>query len=126
VNAWLVDTHALLWFLRGDPRLSDTARVAIEPRSRRMLVSAASIWEVAIKSRLGKLEVPKGVVDHALAEGFELLDVTAAHAWAVTKLPIGVHGDPFDQLLAVQALAEDIPIISADTRLDGYGVRRLW
>jgi PIN domain nuclease of toxin-antitoxin system len=127
LSAWLVDTQALIWFLNGDKSLSRAARETIEAPANRILVSAASIWEMAIKVSLGKLEVPMPVLSLIEQNGFETLDVTPDHAWAVAALPVGEHKDPFDRQLAAQALVERIPIISADAGFDQYvGVRRHW
>lgn len=126
MSAWLVDTHALLWFLDDDPRLSQTGRDAIEAPGGRVLVSAASVWEMAIKANQRKLDVPESILAQMEREGFEQLPVTAAHAWRTATFPADEHKDPFDRLLAAQALIEDVPIISADADLDRYGVKRHW
>lgn len=126
MSAWLVDTHALLWFLTDDPVLSPAARATMESGDEVLLVSAASLWEIAIKTSLGKLDAPDGLPEIIHAEGFEVLDVSAAHAWAVRALPLGEHKDPFDRLLVAQARVERLAMLSADTRLDAYGVERRW
>lgn len=127
MTTWLVDTPALLWFLAADKALSRRAREAIEDPSSCRLVSAASIWELAIKVSIGKLQVPMPLLSVLDQNGFETLDVTAEHAWAVAVLPLVKHRDPFDRQLAAQALVERLPIISPDTGFDGYaGVRRHW
>ena len=121
-----MDTHTLLWFLSGDDRLSDAARGAIEEPRNTILVSAASIWEMAIKASLGKLKVPANLLDVLREQGFVSLAVEPHHAWGVVDLPVGDHKDPFDRQLVAQALAEQLPIISGDGALDQYGVERLW
>ena len=90
-----------------------------------MLVSAVCVWEAAIKSGLGKLRVPDDLPDRLEEFAFERLPVTDAHAWAVRALP-PVHSDPFDRLLAAQALCEHATIVSADAVFDAYGVARIW
>ncbi len=90
-----------------------------------MLVSAVSIWEAAIKSALGKLQVPNDLPSVLDEFAFERLSVTDAHAWGVRGLP-AVHADPFDRLLVAQAVAERATIVSADAVFDQYGVPRLW
>jgi PIN domain nuclease of toxin-antitoxin system len=90
-----------------------------------VLVSAVCVWEAAIKSGLGKLRVPDDLPDRLEEFAFERLPVTDAHAWAVRALP-PVHSDPFDRLLAAQALCEHATIVSADAVFDAYGVTRIW
>ena len=121
-----MDTHALLWFLEGVEDLSGTARVTMEDRDSVLLVSAASVWEIAIKSSLGKLSVPNDLLGELDAQGFRFLDVSPGHAWQVRGLSMGTHKDPFDRLLAAQALYEGLPIISGDAQLDEYGIHRHW
>jgi PIN domain nuclease of toxin-antitoxin system len=126
VSAWLVDTQALLWFLTNDPRLTADAKQTMESGESVLLVSAASIWEMAIKSGLGKLRVPDNLPAILSDQGFESLAIEPRHAWAVRALPVGAHQDPFDRLLAAQARVEDLPVISSDAAFDAYGVKRLW
>lgn len=115
----LLDTHVVLWALAGSPRLSAAARQLIEEADE-VYVSAASIWEVAIKARLGKIEAdPQQLVDAIEASGFISLPVTAAHAAGVGALQ-PVHQDPFDRLLLAQALAEPLRLVTADAVLAGY------
>ena len=90
-----------------------------------MLVSAVCVWEAAIKSALGKLRAPDDLPGRLDEFAFERLPVTDTHAWAVRALP-PVHNDPFDRLLAAQALCERATIVSADIVFDDYGVSRIW
>lgn len=119
----LLDTHVLLWYLESDPRLPQHAKDAIES-GLEVYVSAASIWEVAIKRRLGKLETEPDLIERINA-GFEHLAVTHEHAWATSELPQH-HGDPFDRLLVAQARAERLPLLSADPKLRAYDVEIVW
>lgn len=121
----LVDTHALLWWLADDPSLSPTAREAIADPTNEPLVSAASVWEIAIKRGLGKLVAPDDLPDRIADEGFAWLHITAQHAWHVRDLPM-YHGDPFDRLLVAQALIERVPIVTTDARFGEYGVDVRW
>ena len=125
----LLDTHALLWFLKDDPQLSAAAKSAIENPANRKLVSIASCWEIAIKAGLGKLKLDESAADLLSRElprnCFDLLSIELSHATAVEGLP-SHHRDPFDRLLIVQALTEGTPIVSADSQLDPYGIVRLW
>ena len=90
-----------------------------------MLVSSVCVWEAAIKSALGKLRVPEELPERLDEFAFERLPVTHAHAWAVRALP-SIHNDPFDRLLAAQAIHEGATIVSADAVFDAYAVPRLW
>ena len=121
----LLDTHALLWWLTDDPSLSPLARSAIATPGDDAFVSAASVWEIAIKRSLGKLRAPDDLLDLISAEGFSWLPVSAEHAWAVAVLPLH-HSDPFDRLLIAQAGVEDIPIVTGDERFSAYDVRIRW
>ena len=126
MTTWLVDTHALLWFLSDDPQLSPTAKATMESSETVLLASAACIWEMAIKAGLGKLKVPADLPSILDEQGFATLDVAAQHAWAVADLPLSDHRDPFDRLLVAQALVERLGVISNDTQLDQYGIKRHW
>ena len=126
---FLLDTHALLWLFSGDRALSDQAFEVISDPATRILVSAASAWEIATKLRLGKLSFGqdlvqdfRGYLDRAGLYEFPLL---IDHGISAGSLP-GVHKDPFDRMLAAQCKAESIPIISNDRTFDLYGVRRIW
>lgn len=101
------------------------SRAAIADARTPVLVSAVCVWEMAIKSALGKLRVPDDLPDRLDEFAFERLAVTDVHAWAVRALP-PVHNDPFDRLLVAQALCERATIVSADTVFDAYGVTRIW
>jgi PIN domain nuclease of toxin-antitoxin system len=125
--AVLLDTHAFLWWVTDDRRLTKRAKRAIGATT--CLLSVASCWEMAIKASLGKLTVP-GAVDRFVQEqlevnGFNLLPITLEHTGRVAALPFH-HRDPFDRLLAAQALTEDLPVVSADPVFRRYGVTRLW
>jgi PIN domain nuclease of toxin-antitoxin system len=125
VSRLLVDTHALLWWLADDPGLSATAREALAEPANDVVVSTASIWEIAIKRALGKLSAPDDLPSHIEAAGFGWLPVQAAHAWQVRDLPPH-HRDPFDRLLVAQSLVEQLPVITADARFSAYGVDVRW
>ena len=125
----LLDTHTLIWWMTTDPHLSRSARTLIEQESTISLVSAASAWEIATKVRLGRLpaaaDLVEGFVDDIKRQRMEILAVSAEHGIRAGLLP-GPHKDPFDRMLIAQAQAENVPILSNDRALDGYGVRRLW
>lgn len=125
----LLDTHALLWWLDGDERLSAVARDAIADISTLTLVSAASAWEITTKHRIGKLPgagaVARDVAGAVASQAFAELPITLRDAERAGRLP-GHHRDPFDRMLAAQALAADLELVSIDPVFDAYGVRRLW
>lgn len=114
----------MLWLLAGDERV-EGVRAAIQDARASVLVSAVCVWEAAIKSALGKLRVPDDLPARLDEFAFERLPVTDVHAWAVRELP-PVHNDPFDRLLAAQAICEGATIASADPIFDGYAVKRIW
>ena len=126
---YLLDTHALLWFLKGDKKLSAKARGLIDNPGNRKFLSIASLWEIAIKVSLRKL-----VLDRPFEKLFpeqlhfnciEILDIAVDNLAKLTTLPFH-HRDPFDRLIIAQALIEDLPIIGADAAFDAYGIRREW
>jgi PIN domain nuclease of toxin-antitoxin system len=125
----LLDTHALLWWLDGDRRLSSKARRAIADDANTILVSAASAWEVTTKARLGKLpgaaDVAADVAGCVASQAFSPLDITMLHAQRAGGL-VGNHRDPFDRMLIAQAQLEDVAVVSDDAVFDAYGVRRFW
>src|SRR5947207_11152837 len=126
----LLDTCSFLWFVAGSPSLSVNARTLIEDTDNRTILSVASIWEVTIKTSIGRLHLGQPaevfIPDQLSRNGFTLLPISHLHALRVASLPVGDHRDPFDRLLAAQGLVESVPIISCDIRLDQYGVIRLW
>jgi PIN domain nuclease of toxin-antitoxin system len=125
----LLDTHALLWWLDGDRRLPARVRALIGEPANEVLVSAASVWEITTKARLGKLpramEVAVDVPACIEAQGFVPLPITVHHAQRAGMLA-GDHRDPFDRMLIVQAQAEGVPIASNEKIFDDYRVTRLW
>jgi PIN domain nuclease of toxin-antitoxin system len=125
VSRLLVDTHALLWWLTDDPDLSATAREALAEPANDVLVSTASVWEIAIKRARGKLTAPDDLPARIEAEGFGWLAVKAEHAWRVRDLPPH-HRDPFDRLLVAQCLVEQMPIVSWDSCFGAYDVDARW
>lgn len=124
----LADTHALVWWLNRDPRLSSSAQRVISSSSNEVLISAAVAWELSIKNRSGKLNV-QALLDRfeeAMDEqGFSLLPISVDHALRAGALPLH-HSDPFDRMLVAQAQAERVAVLSADKAFDTYGIRRIW
>lgn len=125
----LLDTHTLLWAMVEPNRLSRIASRAIKSEENIILVSAASAWEIATKVRLGKLptavRIEREFLNLMEGSGYALLSIETTHALRAGRLG-GDHRDPFDRMIAAQALAEDIPIISKDPKLDSFGIRRMW
>lgn len=118
----LLDTHVFIWAVTDDPRLTPAARGLIEAADS-VYVSAASIWEIAIKSALGKIDADTEEMAQAIKEsGFVELPVSTAHAAQVVKLPLlDNHKDPFDRLLVAQSMTEPLVLLSADTKVIAYG-----
>lgn len=125
----LLDTHSILWFADDSPQMPEALKVLIESDECTTFVSIASVWEIAIKVSLGKLQLsaPIEVFVAALFQrnGFQLLPIRVEHALRVAVLPFH-HKDLFDRILVAQSLVEAMPIASVDTALDAYGVNRRW
>jgi PIN domain nuclease of toxin-antitoxin system len=121
----LLDTHAALWFLSGDERLSENATRHLTDESSRVLLSAAVVWKIAVKRSLGKLAVPDEYLSLLLDAGVQPLAVSVAHAAAVEHLPPH-HRDPFDRMLVSQAVVEGGALVSRDDALRPYGVTLIW
>jgi len=125
----LLDTHAFLWWVLEDPRLSPRALSVIAAPEYDVLVSAVSAWEIAIKSADARLDLPEPsgryVPDRIAANGFRELVVTVEHAVRVAGLPL-IHRDPFDRLLIAQAQVEGIPILTSDPAIARYDVDVIW
>ena len=125
----LLDTNAVLWWFTDDPTLPGAVGVLIDDPANTILVSAASAWEICTKVRIGKL--PSG---RAFCEDFsgtlqryhfEPLAITVEHGRMAGRMP-GAHKDPFDRMLAAQALIEDVPIVTNDSAFAGFGVKVIW
>ncbi|WP_425154957.1 type II toxin-antitoxin system VapC family toxin [Candidatus Palauibacter sp.] len=125
----LLDTHAFLWWLADSGRLSRPARRVIADETNDIMVSAASAWEIATKYRIGRLPgsetVALDVVGHIAGQGFRELPISVTDAERAGRLP-GPHRDPFDRMLAAQALVRGLSLVSADAVFDRYGVARVW
>jgi PIN domain nuclease of toxin-antitoxin system len=125
----LLDTNAFLWFIAGNPLLSESARKAIEANGNLKNVSVVSLWEIAIKVSIGKLILSAPFEQlfpqQIFANGFDLIPIKVEHLSAVINLPFH-HRDPFDRLLIAQAAAENFSIISSDAIFDSYSCKRVW
>ncbi len=120
----LADTHAYLWWLADDPKLGSEAREAMAEPTAIIYVSAASIWEISIKSALGKLDIDGDPVKEIWANGFVELPMTAQHAYRAEQLPRH-HDDPFDRMLIAQAQLESLTLLSHDGAFSAYSVSLL-
>jgi PIN domain nuclease of toxin-antitoxin system len=125
LNALLLDTHALLWSVGDEQRLSPAAHDVLSGGAVPAYVSAASIWEIAIKRASGKLKVPDNLMDKVAEARFIELRVTFEHALLAGALPPH-HADPFDRMLVAQAQSEGLAIVTRDRRISAYGVSILW
>ncbi len=125
MNGALADTHALLWWLADDPRLSPRAREVIATGDVPIHFSAASVWEAEIKTAIGKLAVGDDLLGALEADGFLELPMTARHAIDAARLP-PLHRDPFDRMLVAQARLEGLEIITSDQKIADYGAAVLW
>ncbi len=117
----LLDTHILLWWLADDPRLAQTVRKKITDPAERVLISAATVWEIGIKQAIGKLEAPESILIATQEEGFEELPITGQHAELAACLP-DHHKDPFDRMLIAQAKLEGLTLVTADSAIETYDV----
>ena len=117
----LLDANALLWAVEQPERLAPSARAAIADASNSVLVSAASLWELAIKHGLGRLRLPEEFHSRLEERGFDMLSITPEHAWVAGALPLH-HGDPFDRMLVAQAQLEGLTIVTRDAKIARYQV----
>lgn len=120
----LLDSHCLLWWDRELDRLSQEQRDAISDRVNEVFVSAATVWELGIKAKRGKLVLPEPISEQTARWGFVELPITFAHAEYAASLPL-LHGDPFDRMLVAQARVEGMTLVTADAAIREYGVRCL-
>ena len=125
----LLDTHALIWWLANDTRLSQRARDVIAQPETRIHVSAASAWEIATKLRIGKFDLDATRLHDLpaliLKTGFVAMPISITHAHRAGHLA-NDHRDPFDRMLAAQALVEDMPLITLDSVFKSFGVATIW
>ena len=117
----LLDTHVLLWWLEDHPGLSEKARNVIADGANMVFISAVVIWEISIKSALGKLTIPDEFWEIVDRQNFEHLDITSVHARATGHLPIW-HRDPFDRMLVAQTKVESLTLVTRDAVLQKYKI----
>lgn len=124
----LLDTHAALYFLAGDRRLPGKVRKLIDDASCEKFFSLASMWEIAVKLSIGKLELSAefdAIPLHLLKWNIRELAIELPHLSLVSSLPLH-HRDPFDRLIVAQCIVDNFEIVSGDSQLDAYGVERIW
>jgi len=125
----LLDTHSFLWYIMDSDRLSEDAEQVISDGSNEVLLSVGSLWEIAIKNGLGKLDLPDAfdvfITEQLRINRIEVLHIALSHLAAYVRLPFH-HRDPFDRLLIAQAQAEGLAIVSKDSRFQEYGVGLIW
>jgi PIN domain nuclease of toxin-antitoxin system len=124
----LLDTHAFIWFAEDDSKLDETMKILIEKSSNDIFLSIVSIWEMAIKMQLKKLNLDKSIediIDIVTVNGIELLPILPYHIIKMTTLDF-YHRDPFDRIIIAQGLFENMRIMSRDVIFDEYGVARIW
>lgn len=126
---FLIDTHVFLWFIAGDTRLSKKVRQAIEDEANEVLLSVASVWEIAIKTSVGKLTLAKPfaeLIPEQIADNeIDVLPIHFDELKIVSALPL-YHRDPFDRLLLAQTITHGVPIASDDANFVQYGISLLW
>jgi PIN domain nuclease of toxin-antitoxin system len=125
----LLDTHTFLWWDSNSSKLSSAARALCSDPNTTILLSVASVWEMQIKTQLGKLALNLPLVDLVQAQqrtnGVEILTITLEHVLAIASLPTP-HKDPFDRILTAQAIVEGIPLLTVDPIFHQYPVKILW
>jgi len=125
----LLDTHTFLWAITDDRRLSEPARKAFSAANNDVLLSVASIWEILVKSETGRLPFPRPIGAYLRAQlsktAITVLPILLSHVLALEQLP-SHHRDPFDRIILAQAIAEKLPVVSADAKFRSYPVEILW
>jgi PIN domain nuclease of toxin-antitoxin system len=129
---YIIDTHTFIWFTEGSLELSSRAKSIISDKNNQIYLSIGSLWEISIKTALGKLEVLADyelIIDDVIGNDIEILPINFAHTVIQNKLPF-LHRDPFDRIIASQAIVENIDLISIDEIFDSYFnnqfVKRIW
>ncbi|BAY64428.1 hypothetical protein NIES22_45260 [Calothrix brevissima NIES-22] len=125
----LLDTHAFIWWVTDDSQLSSTARSVIGDPNNVLFLSSASAWEIIIKVRLGKLDLPESpeiyIPSRLIINRFESLSIQIIHALQVANLP-DLHRGPFDRIIIAQSQVENLPIVTVDSQIHQYSVDIIW
>jgi len=125
---YLLDTHAVIWYLEDSSRLPSNTKEIIDNNTNRIFISSVSLWEIAIKINLGKLNLIMSfdeVLDHVKKGDFEVVQIEDEYLKMLSILPF-IHKDPFDRLLIATALAENLTILTADENIHKYDVSWVW
>lgn len=126
---YLIDTHTLLWIVTNDPKLSAKAKDLYLDSENEIFISIASIWELSIKSSLGKISLEQPldefVDEHVKGNDIRILKIELPHVLRIENLPF-YHRDPFDRLIISQSIEDNIPIIGSDKTFDSYPIKRIW
>lgn len=132
MSAFLLDTHSLIWFFKGNTQLSRKAKKIIDDEANIKFISIVSVWEMTIKQSKGRefldlgTTVDEFVRQKLIYQDFQILSVDLAHLKTLSELPPSTHKDPFDRLLISQSISEKLPIISCDGKFDSYPVEKVW
>ena len=125
----LLDTHAFLWLITDDERLSELARHTFLDPKINLFFSVVSLWEICIKKSLGKISLKTGwfqtVQEEVKTNAIQWLPIEIQHCAEVAELPFH-HRDPFDRMLIAQSMVEDMQLLSRDSRLSAYAIKRIW
>jgi len=121
---YLLDTHVVLWWLTEPNRISSKARKIINDKEKKVYISSASFWEMAIKKSVGRLNLPNNIIEILISECFEILPIAPKDGLSVADLPL-IHSDPFDRMLITQAKLNDLILITRDEKIFGYPVLTL-
>ena len=125
----LLDTHSFLWFVTEDPKLSAAAERIIAEGGNEPILSAACVWEIAIKVSIGRLPIPAPldsfIPEQLRINRISLLPIELRHLFEIPRMPLH-HRDPYDRLLIAQAIVEGLPVLTADPAFDKYPIQRLW
>lgn len=125
----LLDTHVFIWWVSDPKQLSPAVLAAFCDPANEMIISIASIWELQVKTQLGKLTLgkplPQVITEQSEEALFSILPVTLAHIFAIGGLRL-IHGDPFDRMLIAQSLSEQLTLVTKDQMMGQYGARVLW
>lgn len=126
---YLLDTHAFLWWITNEKRLPETVSKVISNGNNQLFLSAASCWEIVIKAKLGKIELPAKadifIADQLVDNTIQSLPILASHALHIFNLP-NHHRDPFDRMIVAQSQLEKLPIITSDSLIAKYDVKTIW
>jgi PIN domain nuclease of toxin-antitoxin system len=126
---YLLDTHTLLWIITDDNQLSNKVKKLFLDEQNELYISVASLWEIAIKVSLKRLELGQSITDfyykHVIGNKIKLLDLKVEHLAVLETLEFH-HKDPFDRLIVCQSIVEKIPVLSSDKVLSKYPIKRVW